>query len=159
MVSSADEASTMLTVNGDLTLGANSELKLDVNAFDDRAPVVVSAAGANVRIDGVLQIINTGNELSMGESATLIDLPSDGRLTGFFDGLREGASIQMGDNTYFISYRGGPDGNDVVLAAASAMVHDGVLEVLGMDINDHIVVRPTTGDRIEVYHRAGRMTM
>lgn len=56
---------------------------------------------------------------SPGRSApeiTVLDHQGDGRTSGTFKGLRQGARLKLGDTTYRIDYRAG-DGNDVALTA------------------------------------------
>ncbi|MEH0627173.1 autotransporter [Streptomyces stelliscabiei] len=54
-----------------------------------------------------------------GAKVTVIGPRGEGRNTGSFTGLREGAEVKLAEHTYRITYRGG-DGNDVVLSRAKA---------------------------------------
>ena len=49
-----------------------------------------------------------------GQAFTIIDNDGADAVSGTFDGLAEGATIQTGDARFAVSYRGG-DGNDVIL--------------------------------------------
>jgi autotransporter-associated beta strand protein len=53
-----------------------------------------------------------------GSTFTIIDLASAGTGQGTFANLPEGATFKVQGQDFRITYRGGPDGNDIVLTAA-----------------------------------------
>ncbi|GAB7105222.1 autotransporter-associated beta strand repeat-containing protein [Streptomyces phaeofaciens JCM 4814] len=99
-----------LTVTGDYTQDDQGQL-----AARD-TPLKV---GGKVRLSGGLDLSAFGTKAGgqrPERTVTVLDHSGRGSVSGTFDGVREGAGIQVADTVYRLSYRGG-DGNDVVLTA------------------------------------------
>ncbi|MEU6347851.1 autotransporter [Streptomyces sp. NPDC047072] len=97
-----------LTVSGAYTQRAKGELVLG------ERPLTVTGA---VRLAGELDLSTAGSVT--GRTVTVLENKGTSKVSGSFDGLKEGTKVELGDTTYRISYRGG-DGNDVVLTAFTA---------------------------------------
>ncbi|MFI0537569.1 autotransporter [Streptomyces sp. WSLK1-3] len=97
-----------LTVSGGYTQNAKGELVLGKGPLKVNGPV---------RLSGLLDLAAAGTDPA--REITVLDNRGASRITGAFEGLKEGTRLELADTTYRITYRGG-DGNDVVLTAASA---------------------------------------
>ncbi|MEU0386238.1 autotransporter-associated beta strand repeat-containing protein [Streptomyces chartreusis] len=106
---------TGLTVHGAYTQSPKGSLILR------DGPLTVTGA---VRLAGDLDVSALGGRGRSGEPGrparriTVLDHQGDGRTSGTFQGLRQGARLKLGDTTYRIDYRAG-DGNDVALTAGT----------------------------------------
>lgn len=109
-VTNAGAVVTGLTVTGGYTQTKKGQLVLRAK------PLKVSGA---VRLAGGLDLAAPAAAGGPGAKVTVIDHRGEGRNTGSFTGLREGAEVKLAEHTYRITYRGG-DGNDVVLSRAKA---------------------------------------
>ncbi|MFI6492140.1 autotransporter [Streptomyces sp. NPDC050564] len=96
-----------LTVTGDYTQRAKGELVLRGK------PLKVTGA---VRLAGDLDLSDAATDPA--REITLLNHTGHDKTTGSFAHLPEGATLELADTTYRISYHGG-DGNDVVLKATS----------------------------------------
>jgi hypothetical protein len=85
----------------------------DCNLSAKDADVIVS--DGPVTLNGRLNVI-IGQDAPTATSYTIIDNRTVAPIVGAFAGLPEGAKVEAGGFTFFVSYRGG-DGNDVVLLA------------------------------------------
>ncbi|MFF3942511.1 autotransporter-associated beta strand repeat-containing protein [Streptomyces phaeofaciens] len=92
-------------------------------AQDDQGQLVVRdtplKVSGKVRLSGGLDLSAFGTKAGgkrPERTVTVLDHSGRASVSGTFDGVREGAEIQVADTVYRISYRGG-DGNDVVLTA------------------------------------------
>jgi hypothetical protein len=72
-----------------------------------------------VRLAGDLDVSALGGRGRPAREVTVLDHRGEGRISGTFKGLRQGARLKLGDTTYRIDYRAG-DGNDVALTAKTA---------------------------------------
>ncbi|MFI8831636.1 autotransporter-associated beta strand repeat-containing protein [Streptomyces afghaniensis] len=101
---------TGLTVNGAYTQSSKGTLVLRGK------PLKVTGT---VRLAGDLDVSALGGRGRPAREVTVLDHKGDGRISGTFEGLRQGARLKLGDTTYRIDYRAG-DGNDVALTAKTA---------------------------------------
>ena len=105
------------TLSGDYTQGSNAAIAFDLSFSPDADLFVVDG---DVALDG--QLIVRGNGPYSGESLspiTLIENLGGNPVSGTFAGLAEGDLVPVDFDgqmiNYFISYQGGPDGNNVIL--------------------------------------------
>jgi len=120
-VSPGDNSVDTLTV-GSLTLGDGAVISLELDfangasgsAFGDL--IVSNGAVALGNGTAILQlaVLNFGS-LPSGFTFTLIDNTSGAGTSGFFAGLPEGASFDVGGQSASITYQGGIDGKDVLI--------------------------------------------
>jgi len=76
-----------------------------------------STGAVNLGIDTTLSVsLVNGFKPAKGNTFTIINNQTTGAVTGAFKNLPEGATFNVGDYVFQITYRGG-DGNDVVLTA------------------------------------------
>ncbi|MGW0609225.1 autotransporter-associated beta strand repeat-containing protein [Streptomyces sp. NPDC002788] len=108
-VTNEGAVTTGLTVNGAYTQTSKGTLVLRGE------PLKVTGT---VRLAGDLDVSSTGDRGRSAREITVLDHKGDGRISGTFRGLSQGARLKLGDITYRIDYRAG-DGNDVVLTAAT----------------------------------------
>ncbi|MFI6855074.1 autotransporter [Streptomyces sp. NPDC050416] len=101
---------TGLTVNG----GYTQSFKGTLVVRDE--PLKVTGS---VRLAGDLDVSALGGRGRPAREVAVLDHKGDGRVSGTFEGLRQGARLKIGDTTYRIDYRAG-DGNDVALTAKTA---------------------------------------
>ncbi len=113
-----NDATTGLTVNGNLTLPTGTLLELYFDNTTTPGTYATFTAGGTVTLGGTLTLdILDGHPIAPGAIFTLINKTSPGAVSGTFAGLAEGATVTAFDGEIFtISYVGG-DGNDVVLTA------------------------------------------
>ncbi|GGW49703.1 autotransporter-associated beta strand repeat-containing protein [Streptomyces caelestis] len=109
-VTNEGAVTTGLTVNGAYTQSSKGTLVLRGK------PLRVTGT---VRLAGDLDVSALGGRGRPAREITVLDHRGDGRITGTFKGLRQGARLKLGDTTYRIDYRAG-DGNDVALTAGTA---------------------------------------
>ncbi|MCH5672447.1 autotransporter-associated beta strand repeat-containing protein, partial [Streptomyces gilvus] len=76
--------------------------------------------GGAVRLAGDLDVAAAGS--APAREITVLENTGKSKTRGTFQGLKEGARLELADTTYRISYRGG-DGNDVVLSAGISAGH------------------------------------
>ncbi|MFF7788431.1 autotransporter-associated beta strand repeat-containing protein [Streptomyces sp. NPDC007991] len=100
---------TGLTVRGAYTQSPKGSLVLR------DGPLKVTGA---VRLAGDLDVSAVAGRARAAREISVLDHKGDGRISGTFKGLRQGARLKLGDTTYRIDYRAG-DGNDVALTAGS----------------------------------------
>ncbi|MEM9480240.1 MAG: autotransporter-associated beta strand repeat-containing protein, partial [Verrucomicrobiota bacterium] len=121
VASTSGVGGNLLTIKGsNVTIEVDDDFNADANAtvaweFDDTtvSSIVVNDA---VNINGAFAAFTHSGTTppSTGEHI-LIDKVSAGPVSGTFDGLGQGATVDVAGQTYQISYVGG-DGNDVTLA-------------------------------------------
>lgn len=104
-----------LTVTGGYTQGMRGELVLRGRPL--KVGGAVRLAGA-VDLSAAVDPSRAGVASNPARTITVLNHTGRARTVGAFSGLKEGASLRLGDRTYRISYRGG-DGNDVVLTAVA----------------------------------------
>ncbi|MFF5515639.1 autotransporter-associated beta strand repeat-containing protein [Streptomyces coeruleorubidus] len=109
-VTNEGAVTTGLTVNGPYTQSSKGTLVLRGK------PLKVTGT---VRLAGDLDVSALGGRDRPAREVTVLDHRGDGRISGTFEGLRQGARLKLGDTTYRIDYRAG-DGNDVALTAKTA---------------------------------------
>ncbi|CAM5258790.1 hypothetical protein GCM10010256_13110 [Streptomyces coeruleorubidus] len=109
-VTNEGAVTTGLTVNGPYTQSSKGTLVLRGK------PLKVTGT---VRLAGDLDVSALGGRGRPAREVTVLDHRGDGRISGTFEGLRQGARLKLGDTTYRIDYRAG-DGNDVALTAKTA---------------------------------------
>jgi autotransporter-associated beta strand protein len=103
-----------LTVEGALTLNADSAYSYTVNTGNGEADgVVASGVTINTRARFVLRSRGSAS-LTPGTIFVAINNTAATPIAGNFNGLAEGSTITAGNNTYEVSYEGG-DGNDFTL--------------------------------------------
>ncbi|HEV3121930.1 MAG TPA: autotransporter-associated beta strand repeat-containing protein, partial [Isosphaeraceae bacterium] len=105
---------------GDLTIEAGSRLTL---VFTPTLPGPFLTAEGAVRLAGSLSALGVPGNMPSGP-VTLIHKLSPGAVVGAFQGLPEGALLNVGNAIYRITYRGGA-GNDVVLNPTNIKPHIG----------------------------------
>ncbi len=103
-------ANTTLSVTGAFTASSGSMLNVDLTT-PTAGSGLVSVAGT-VTLGGSLDV--TALPGFSGSAFTLIDNTGGSPVSGTFQGLPEGAILNVGGTNYQITYVGG-DGNDVVL--------------------------------------------
>ena len=64
-------------------------------------------------------VLYDGYKINAGDTFTIIDNKSNTAVSGTFKDLPEGATFNVGNGVFSITYKGG-DGNDVVLTAVTA---------------------------------------
>ena len=113
-----NHATGILTVNGDLSLQAGTNLNTDLNGIDAGSGYDQLNVNGAVHLGTAPSLTNLN--LSLGftptPGATFIIIKNDGTdsVSGEFAGKPEGSSFAVNGTTFFISYKGG-DGNDVAL--------------------------------------------
>jgi phage baseplate assembly protein gpV len=103
--------------DGDFTQAGSNVLSIDL-ANDAPTPI---AASGTITLSGILKL-NTVSGFSPGPLITLIENDGDSPVVGHFEGMPEGSIITVNNFKYVISYKGGSDGQDVVLKVTSTMV-------------------------------------
>ena len=111
----------VLTANGMVTLGGGA-FRVDLDG-----PAVGTGHGQLVTngfaITGSSKLeIDLGYQPAPGQSFTIVNSASP--VTGTFHGLAEGATFAVGAYAFTITYKGGSDGNDIVLTALRALEAD-----------------------------------
>ncbi len=73
----------------------------------------------SVSLGGILNLVTTNPSFNptTGTHFTIIDNTSTNPVSGAFANLPEGGSLNLGSQAYTITYKGGPNGNDVQLIA------------------------------------------
>ncbi len=131
----AGESITLDTsANGNVTLsntGAGEIHVLGNLALDVADPMSIVLQGDHttaITLAGEVALDNTPLNLSLAagynpalsDSITLIDNDGTDPVIGTFAGLAEGATLQVGGETFRITYRGGDGGNNVMLTRVNA---------------------------------------
>ena len=118
----------VLTVDGNLSMTSNAKLNLDMNTATvdtgyDRVVVNgdVDLTGAELVIDS----ISSPTPPPAGPTYLIVDKVTPGAITGTFENLPEGATVNVKGVPMKISYVGGVDGNDVTLSVPNAFTWDG----------------------------------
>ena len=111
------EASTPRTMNlGSVTLSSGAFFELTLNSSTVLADKLLVSSGTDLGTGGAqLTVQDFGSAvLAQNTVFTIIDNDS-GPLSGFFNGLPEGASVAAGANVFRINYNAGTGANDVLL--------------------------------------------
>jgi hypothetical protein len=85
--------------------------------YDQQTVTGTVALGTNVTTLKVVKL--TGYTAKVNDTFTIIDNDSTDAVTGAFKDLAEGATFTTDGVTYKITYKGGTDGNDVVLTVTA----------------------------------------
>jgi autotransporter-associated beta strand protein len=136
------------TLAGCGTVGQLTSAATVAAGCDDGTPLAVdgdyaqSASGTlagRLRVRGTVTLAGAFTPpAGAREPVTVVDNTGEGRVDGTFDGLAEGATVQVGGVAMTLTYRGG-DGNDVVLtpprgvsAGAAAPASSGAVTLIGV---------------------------
>ncbi len=131
------EASTPRTMNlGSVTLNSGALFELTLNSSTVLADQLLVSSGTDLGTGGAqLTVQDFGSAvLAQNTVFTIIDNVS-GPLSGFFNGLPEGASVAAGANIFRINYNAGTGANDVLLTVvpepSSALLLTAALALCG----------------------------
>jgi autotransporter-associated beta strand protein len=110
----------VLTDSGPLTLDSNSNFDVTINGTTSGTNYDQLAAGGAINLAGATLNVATGSfDPTPGEQFTIVDNTSGSAITGTFAGLAEGATLTADGHDFAISYKGGSNGQDVVLTAVN----------------------------------------
>jgi hypothetical protein len=102
-----------ITVLEDFSISGTYEAEiLDADSYD-----IVRAGSVQIMTGATLDtILYEGYDIKEGDQFQIVDNTGGDPVSGTFEGLDEGAQIEVGNITFSITYEGG-DGNDIVLTA------------------------------------------
>ncbi len=111
----------ILTVNDDVTFDSSTSFDVEINGTTPGTghdQLSVTGTGRTVTLDNATlnASIGGGYTPTIGDTIVIIDnVDATSTISGTFNGLAEGDTVDIGGNSFLISYMGGTDGNDVVL--------------------------------------------
>jgi autotransporter-associated beta strand protein len=113
-------ATGILTDNGNLVLDSNStfDATLDgTTAGTGYDQVVVGGSGSTINLNNATLSVTLGSAFPTngGQKYTILSNTTGSPITGIFSGLAEGGTLTVGSSQFSITYKGGSDGQDVVL--------------------------------------------
>ena len=113
-------ATGVLTDNGNLVLDSNStfDATLDgTTAGTGYDQVVVGGSGSTINLNNATLSVTLGSAFPTngGQKYTILSNTTGSPITGTFSGLAEGGTLTVGSSQFSITYKGGADGQDVVL--------------------------------------------
>jgi hypothetical protein len=119
-VSPGTSAPGLLTDSDTLTMGAGSTFAVALNGLNAGTDYSqLSVAGA-INLGGATLSATATPQTSLNNQFIIIDNESGSAVTGTFAGLAEGAELTISGAPYQITYKGGPNNNDVVLTSLVA---------------------------------------
>jgi hypothetical protein len=108
----------ILTVTGNYTQKKKGTLTIVLDGLNPGAGYDQLVVNGKVTLAGKLDVVAAPGFV-LGASYTIINNQGSGQfIQGTFDGLPEGGKIMLQGQQYFITYVGGPQFNDVILAPA-----------------------------------------
>ncbi len=111
----------ILTDSGALTLDSTADLAVDINGTTVGTNYDQLSVGGAINLANASLTVSTGSFTpTPGQQFIIVNNTSGSAITGTFAGLAEGATLTVGGNDFAISYKGGPNGEDVVLTSIPA---------------------------------------
>ena len=104
-----------------MTLDSTADLDVTINGTTVGTNYDQLAAGGAINLANASLNVSTGSFTpTPGQQFIIVNNTSGSAITGTFAGLAEGATLTVGGHDFAISYKGGPNGQDVVLTAVPA---------------------------------------
>ena len=123
-VSPGDSASStgILTDTGNLVLDSNSTFAVELNgttAGSGYDQLATTGKGTTINLANATLSVTTGSSFPTGggQQFIIINNTTGSAITGTFSGLAEGATVTVSGQPFSITYKGGPNGQDVVLTS------------------------------------------
>jgi hypothetical protein len=115
--------------------------------------------GGNITLGSTLALTtSTGFKPQVGEKFTIVFNNGTNRVNGTFAGLPENATVSLGVFRFHISYKGGPDGNNVVLTAINNVpTPPGPIVTAPFSLAPGSVVTSIGGGVVEITTQNGRV--
>ena len=112
---SAGASPGQVTVDGNLTLGSSDTLPMELNGLSPGSGYDQWVVDGTVTLGGATLSVTRGFSPASGDSFVLIHNNGASSVIGTFAGLPEGQLLDIGGQTFGISYIDGADHHDVVL--------------------------------------------
>ena len=115
--------------------------------------------GTNITLGSTLALTtSTGFNPQVGERFTIVFNNGTNRVNGTFAGLPENATVSLGVLRFHITYKGGPDGNNVVLTAINNVpTPPGPIVTAPFSLAPGSVVTSIGGGVVEITTQNGRV--
>ena len=115
-------ATGILTDNGNLVLDSNSTFAATLNgttAGTGYDQLVVGGSGSTINLNNATLSVTLGSAFPTGggQQYTILSNTTGSPITGTFSGLAEGGTVTVGSQQFSITYKGGTNGQDVVLTS------------------------------------------